>query len=203
MKIRDLVNKHEKIVNPFSSINSIEEDLIRESYLVIKEDERFVGILTMADVLASGHNLVIDCYSEKPLVNSDEDAENVMNQMLLKKFSVVPVVDIENKYIGCAHVNTILSQIWEITKQQVSINWIDVTDPSQTETGKRVFSSELFHNTKNPIQVILSAADMLLSDASTFQSKMLLKSIESNARLLDALITKLYTVHFEEKGDRL
>jgi len=201
MKIRELVNQNEKIIQPFTSIASIENDLINNFYLVIKDGLKFIGLLTPSDVVASGHNLVVDCYSEKQPVNENEEAENVMNIMLKKGLLVAPVFDNCNNYLGSVQINTMLQKVWDITKQNVSINWINVVDSRDTDNIKQEFSSELFHNTRNPVQVILSAVDMIRSDPDNFERKMLLCSIESNARLLDTLITKLYMFYFEKRGN--
>jgi predicted transcriptional regulator len=201
MRIRELTNNTEVVVRPYASVSSIEEELIRNAYVVIKDEDKFIGILTPSDALASGHNLVIDCYTEKTLINGNEDAENVMNLMLKQGFLVLPVVNDDNQYLGCIQINTMLQKVWDITKQNVSINWVNVLEDGEAETNKQQFSSELFHNTRNPVQVIISAVDMLRSSPGAFESKMLLSSIESNAKLLDTLITKLHAFHFG-KGNK-
>ncbi len=199
MKIRELANRNEVVIRPYASIGSIEDELIRNAYMVIKDGDKFIGILTPSDVLASGHNLVIDCYTDKPSVNENEDTESVMNMMLEQGLLVMPVITDDNKYLGSIQISTMLEKIWDITKQNVSINWINVLDDGEAEKNKQEFSSELFHNTRNPVQVILSAVDMLRSSPGDFETKMLLSSIESSAKLLDALITKLYSFHFDKR----
>jgi|GEM_PF-1341968 CBS domain-containing protein len=199
MKILELVNRSEAIVHPYASIASIEDMLIHNAYLVIKEEGKFVGLLTPSDVLARGHNLVIDCYTEKPTVNGNEDAESVMNLMLKKGILVLPVVDDQGDYLGSIQINTMLQKIWDITKQNVSINWVNVMDHGEIDASKQRFSAELFHNTRNPVQSILSAVELLRSATGTFDTKMLQNSIEANAKLLDTLITKLYSFHFEKE----
>jgi predicted transcriptional regulator len=197
MKISELVNRNEVVVRPYTSIGSIEKELIGNAYIVIKDEDRFIGILTPFDVIASGHNLAIDCYSEKTPINGNEDAEEVMNYMLVRGIMVLPVVDDGNTYLGSIQIKTMLQKIWDIMKPNVNINWINVMDDGEAEKSKQEFSSELFHNTRNPVQVILSAVDMLRTGHDSFETKILLSSIESSARLLDTIITKLYSFHFD------
>ena len=78
MRIGDLVSNDEACVSPFTSVDAVEKKILERGYLVIKDQGKFIGILTADDVLSSGHNLVIDCYKKKPLVKADEDAEQVM-----------------------------------------------------------------------------------------------------------------------------
>jgi FOG: CBS domain len=198
MKIREFVNRNEATVCPFDSIVAIEDKLLKNSYVVIKDRERFVGILTSDDVLETGHNLVIDCYSKKELIDGDEEADKVLNKMLMNGNVVLPVVDRRGVYLGSVQAISVFRQIWTITKQEININWVNVVSDATDGKERNAFSSELFHNTRNPVQVILSAVDLLRNSADELERNMLLNSIESNARLLDAIITKLYSFHFEK-----
>ncbi|MGO8693929.1 MAG: CBS domain-containing protein [Rectinemataceae bacterium] len=196
MKIRELINRNEIVVSPFTSIEAVESRLIANSYLVIKDEGKFMGIVTPADALANGHNLVIDCCTKKPLVNGNEEAGKVMNLMLKKGLFVVPVCGDDKEYLGSVLINSMLQQIWNLTKPNVSVNWINVVDDADSEKEKHSFVTELFHNTKNPLQVVISAVDMLRSSPDGFERSLLLNSIESNAKLLDEIISKLYEFHF-------
>jgi predicted transcriptional regulator len=202
MRISDLVNQVEVVVEPFASIGSIEDELIKNGYLVIKEKKKFIGILTPADALAAGHNLVIDCYKEKPSMDGNEDAEVALKYMLDNGFRVLPVVSANNAYLGCIQVDTIFCQVWKSSKQSIRINWLNIIGDEDLERSKQKFSMELFHNTRNPVQTILSAVDLLRAPAGGLESEMLLKTIEANSRIIDSLVTKLYSVHFE-KGEKI
>ena len=46
MQISDFIEVDEIIVDPYTSIQSIEHDLLQKEYVVIKERNRFIGILT-------------------------------------------------------------------------------------------------------------------------------------------------------------
>lgn len=198
MKIRELVNGKETVVGPLTSVAAVESRLILDSYVVIKDEGRFVGILTPADALANGHNLVVDCYTEKPMIDGNEDAEKVMNLMLKRGFFVLPVSGDDKNYLGCVHIASMLEQIWTITRPSVNVSWFNVIDDADSELGKRSFVSELFHNTKNPLQVMLSAVNMLRAYPDGVERNLLLNSIEANVKLLDELITKLYEFHFSK-----
>jgi len=200
MKILDLVNRDEVAIDPYASIASIEAELIRNAYVVLRDGGgTFVGILTPSDVLEKGHNLAIDCLTERPLIKGDEDAEKVMNMMLDRGILVLPVGDARGAYLGSVQVTTMLQRIWDITKQNISINWVNIVEEPGMERHKDNFSMELFHNTRNPIQAIVSAVDMLRASPGDFETKLLLNAIDSNARILDALVIKLYSFHFEKR----
>jgi predicted transcriptional regulator len=197
MRIGDLVSNDEVCVSPFTSVDAVEGKILERGYLVIKDQGKFIGILTADDVLSSGHNLVIDCCRKKPLVKADEEAERVMRRMLSEGLQVVPVVDEEAAYIGSVQTSQILRRILEITKRTDEIKWVNVVGDASFENTKNHFSSELFHNTRNQLQAILSAVDMLRAAPGAFETQLLLESIESNARMLDELITTIHSSNFD------
>ncbi|HUW42134.1 MAG TPA: CBS domain-containing protein [Rectinemataceae bacterium] len=196
MKIRELVNRRETIVEPLASVAAVENRLVLDSYVVIKDEGKFIGILTPADALANGHNLVVDCYTEKPMIDGNEDAEKVMNLMLKRGIFVLPVCGDDKNYLGSVHIASMLEQIWAIVRPNVNVSWVNVIDDADSELEKRSFVSELFHNTKNPLQVMLSAVNMLRAYPDGVERNLLLNTIEANVKLLDELITKLYEFHF-------
>jgi predicted transcriptional regulator len=196
MKIGELVSHDEAYVQPFTSVGAVEGKLAARGYVVIMDQGKFVGILTAADALSSGHNLVVDCYREKPLIRADEDAELIMARMLREGLQVLPVVDDKADYLGCVQTSQVLRRVLDITKQTATIELKSVNLDESSENGKESFSSDLFHNTRNQLQAIVSAVDMLRMSPGAFEREMLLKSIESNARLLDELITTIHASHF-------
>lgn len=198
MKIGELVSHDEAYVQPFTSIGAVEEKLAARGYVVIMDQGAFVGVLAAADALSSGHNLVIDCYREKPLIKADEDAELIMSRMLREGLQVLPVVDDEASYLGCVQTSQVLRRVLDITKQTARIDLTSLALDASSEGGEGSFSSDLFHNTRNQLQAIICAVDMLRMAPGTFETEMLLKSIESNARLLDELITTIHASHFDQ-----
>ena len=80
--------------------------------------------------------------------------------MLSEGLQVVPVVDEEAAYIGSVQTSQILRRILEITKRADEVKWVNVVGDASFENTKNSFSSELFHNTRNQLQAILSAVDM-------------------------------------------
>jgi predicted transcriptional regulator len=198
MKIGELVSHDEAYVQPFTSVGAVEGKLAARGYVVIMDQGKFVGILTAADALSSGHNLVVDCYREKPLIRADEDAELVMAHMLGEGLQVLPVVDDKEDYLGCVQTSQVLRRVLDITKQTARIDLTSLSLDVSSENGKASFSSDLFHNTRNQLQSIVSAVDMLRMAPGSFETEMLLKSIESNARLLDELITTIHASHFDQ-----
>jgi signal transduction histidine kinase len=200
MRVHDFLQKDEIRVRPFASVESVEPDLIRKSYLVVQEDAAFYGILTLADVVAQGHNLVIDCCTEKKPINENEESERAFELMFRSGAQVLPAVDDEGRYVGSLTIDSMLRFAWSAMRPRQNINWIEIVGGEgfeEAKDAKNAFSAELFHNTRNPVQVILSGIDMLRSSAPGMENRIILDSIESSARELDDLITNLYTIHFE------
>lgn len=112
MKIRHLVQRDYVIANPQQGIGSIEEQLLKHSFIVAMEKDSFRGILTAADILQSPHQLVIDCINPKPPVESNEDIEAVLDVMRDSAEFVLPVFR-DSEFIGVVVQKDILEYMLE------------------------------------------------------------------------------------------
>lgn len=195
--ISNFVNRHEIVVKPFASIDSVEGDLIEHKYLVVKDGEKFVGLLTPADVVRNFHYLVIDCYTKKPAVYENESIEVVVAKMLECKQIVLPVFDLEEEYIGSVMYEMILKEICNIMRNNVEIKVTNVIGNDDIETVKQSFLAEMFHNTKNPIQVIYSSLNILKDSPSEKEREILVNSILTSTKQIDTLINELFQAYFD------
>lgn len=99
MRIEILVWKPHDTVLPHISVTSIEDRLLKDSFLVVMEQGVFWGILIPSDVVKFSHRLVIDCLSDKPHIDCEQDIENVLELMRESRSPVLPVFK-EDKFIG-------------------------------------------------------------------------------------------------------
>lgn len=63
------------------------------------------------------------------------------------------------------------------------------------EKAKRDFISDMFHNSKNPIQAILSSVSLLSDSTDDDERRALLNIICINTKQLDNLVDKLFAVY--------
>ncbi|MBA7557723.1 hypothetical protein ES705_50492 [subsurface metagenome] len=63
------------------------------------DQDRFLGILTQADIVESPYQLVIDCLHHRPHVDHDQEIAEVLYSMIKSHTPVAPVFN-KNEFIG-------------------------------------------------------------------------------------------------------
>lgn len=198
MKIKYVVNKSFAHTQPFESILRIEERLIQFGYLVvIDENEKYKGLVTINDVLEKQHNLVIDCISNITGVSEEEDISTALDLMYDKKINILPVFSSSNSFIGIITLTQLLEELSKYQNQSNNICINNIVGNNDLERAKQLFINQLFHNTKNPIQVILSSLDLLKETTKKKEIDILHNNIRSSIKKIDDLVDKLYSEYYQ------
>ncbi len=116
MKINHLIQKTYETTHSYASINSIEQRLLDNSFLVVMDEGGFTGILTSSDVIESPYQLVIDCLHQMPRVNFDQDIRSVLGLMAESRSFVLPVFK-EEEFVGVITEKTITDYLLEYRKE--------------------------------------------------------------------------------------
>lgn len=194
MEVKYLLTKTEVAVPPFASVASIEDTLIDSHYVVVKDDDEFRGILTQADVLRMGHLLVVDCLVEKKRLDKDDEIEEVLAVMFEENQYVLPVFDGEG-YLGSVSYFRIIKELSLLRKPPVHVQINNVIGGADAERVKHVFINELYHNTKNPIQIIYSSLNLYRQTAGQREREILIESIRSSTKQIDDVINELMSTY--------
>jgi CBS domain containing-hemolysin-like protein len=197
MQISDFIEVDELIIDPYTSIQSIEHELLQKEYVVIKDQNRFIGILTVKDLVKNYHQLAIDCYTPKPFLPAEEGLDKAFTTFLESESSVLPVQDKNGSYIGSVTFQHLLKEICYTMRGYIHIQINNITGTPEIESAKRQFVADMLHNIKNPIQTILSAAELLSQDDNRKDFTILLNAIVSSAKQVDELFNHLYVQYFE------
>jgi len=91
MHVRNLIRKAYEVITPYEGVASVEDSLLKSSFLVVMEKGKFFGVLTPSDILEHPHRLVIDCLRDKPHVDYEFKTEPVLRIMKENRTSVLPV----------------------------------------------------------------------------------------------------------------
>ncbi len=116
MKIKHLVQKTYETTDSYAGINSVEERLLVNSFLVVMDDGAFAGILTSSDVIESPHQLVIDCLHHRPRVDFEQDMESVLQSMKESQSFVLPIFK-GDKFVGVITEKAIMDYLLEYRKE--------------------------------------------------------------------------------------
>ena len=198
MTINNYVNRNECIVTPFTSLASIEEQLVEGKYLVIKDKNTFIGLLTVLDVVKNYHYHAIDCFTKKPIIYGTEKVDDVLAKMIAFNQTILPVFNEREEYIGSVEYETVLRNRSTIMRNEVQIDIVNLVGNKDVEQVKQNFLSEMLHNTKNPIQVIYSSVSFMKENPSKEEQEILLNSILTSTKQIDVLITRLFENHFNQ-----
>lgn len=198
MSVKTIIDRDEFVIEPYTSIGSIERELLEREYVVIKDEDKFIGLLTVSDVVKHGHHLAIDCYTERPFLNADDQIDNAISIMNTYRSTVLPVRDNNNKYMGSITEKRIFGEIIERLRNTVTIEITNVVGDQDLENAKQTFLTDMYHNTKNPIQVIYSSIHILKTSPSEIEKESLFDSIQKSVKQIDILINTLFQEYFHK-----
>jgi len=186
----------EAIVGPFDSISSFLPTLISKTYVVVEDIEKVHGLLTPADVLAEGHQLAIDCIRPIPVIHEFDSIETALIILNNEKRYVLPVYDKKEKYIGSITYKRIIEEVGLIKRQPVEVKVTNIIGTYDIETAKQSFLHELYHNTKNPLQVIYSSVNLCKAADNSMEKENLLSSISESTKQIEDTISSLFYSYF-------
>src|SRR5690606_2862698 len=88
------VRRNYAVANPYIDIQSVRNALIEEEAIVVIDDEsqKFMGVLTILDMVRHPRLLVVDCLSEKPSVTPSDTIAAVPDIMNRLPEHVLPVM---------------------------------------------------------------------------------------------------------------
>lgn len=196
MFVKSCLQYNEAVVEPFTSITSVEGLLAEKKYLVVKDTERFYGLVTPTDVLLTGHQLAVDCITPKMPLNETDPLEKALLIMNTENQFVLPVFRRPGEYVGSATYLKVLEEIGLLKKQPTSITINNVVGSQSVEEVKQHFLHDLYHNIHNPLQIIYSSLS-LLKDASTVKEKEnLIDSINTGTHQVEDVVSKFVLLYF-------
>lgn len=191
MNIGFFLSAESASVPPDAPVSEVKQRLAKEKYLVVKDGDRYVGILSQADALRSEGTTVAECATEKPFVTKDRDVGEVLHLMLEHDYAALPIVDERGAYLGAISFDDIADILCGIVTAKFDINFTNVVGDDDLESAKQSFIAQMHHHIKNPIQVIYSALRLLQQDNRTNGQEILIHAIENNLRRIDLLMNDL------------
>ena len=99
MKAKDVMRTTYECTSPEKGIASIENRLLKYQFLVVKDDDRFKGIITANDIVKFPYQLVEDCLSPKIHVDCADSIESVLSKMRGTGNFVLPLFE-DGNFVG-------------------------------------------------------------------------------------------------------
>lgn len=154
MEIKNYIVNSYTTVNPFTGVNSVEEMLLKNGYLVvINNDAKFQGILTPIDLIKRPHKIVIDCLTEKEHVSVDEAMISVLDKFDKNHCPALPVFK-ENKFIGIVEKHNVIDRL------RIKINEL-YNKSVISQNVKNSFLNNLSHEVRTPLNGLLGFLEII------------------------------------------
>ena len=154
MVLKNYISNTYPTVDPFEGINSVENLLLENQYLVVVDnDNNYYGILTTSDIIKRPHKIVIDCVTKKESLEAIDTVATALEKFYSSQSFVLPVMN-GSDFIGVIEKNQILKEL------ETKVN--KLYDKSLiSEKAKKNFLNNLSHEIRTPLNGILGFVDII------------------------------------------
>ena len=122
--LSSLIDQDYSSVYAYAGVEAIKTRLVEQGVIVVlSEDDRFLGVLTPADVLTRAHHLVIDCLQDKPTIRFDQTIATALDILLASRESALPVLRDDGQLAGVLHQYRLVRHLAEENKQLKSASF--------------------------------------------------------------------------------
>jgi K+-sensing histidine kinase KdpD len=151
---KDFLRYSYPTAGPLASIISVTEVLKKMQYIVIADQVNpCYGILTSNDLLEHPHKLVIDCMTEKEIIQMDDSFEVVLGKFKQTQSEVLPVYH-DMEFIGILEKTNLLVEFKDII-EKIQIKTSDFPDL------KTSLLHNLYHEIRTPLNHVLGFMNVL------------------------------------------
>ncbi|MDO9528537.1 MAG: PAS domain S-box protein [Syntrophales bacterium] len=145
MKISKIIRSVYECTSPEEGIASVQNRLFKNRFLVVMDGDEFRGVVTADDIVQSPYQLIEDCLSPKPRLESTDSIESVLANMRETGSFVLPVFE-DGKFIGVIVETDIIESLIEhrdkltktIVEKNDDVSRIDALLYSESEKLKAV-----------------------------------------------------------------
>ncbi len=197
MVIKNYVSNIYSTVDPFEGINSVENLLLENQYLVvIDNDNNYHGILTASDIIKRPHKIVIDCVTPKERLEIDDTIASALGKFYSSHSLVLPVMN-GNDFVGVIERIQILKELAAKVNKLFEKSLI-------SEKAKKNFLNNLSHEIRTPLNGILGFVD-IVSQLSTdeIEYETFSMTIRKSADHFLMIINDLVDLSLFHAGDEL
>lgn len=169
MRIEFFTQQNYQKVSPYIGTERARKLLLHKKALVLYEKGKYVGVVSSHDLVKNNHNLIIDCYTEKPTIDYTCDVIEALDIMRNNDIEVLPVQK-GNILFGLIFKNDLLEYLKENTielEAKVHERTIQLEKAKikaqEGEKLKSAFLANLSHEIRTPLNGILGFSEILIS----------------------------------------
>ncbi len=162
MKITNLVRTDFEVISPEETLSEIEDRLTKGSYLLVKDQEAFVGILSSFQKLTFDDRRVVDSLKDATEVDVNSEIDEVSRLMQKTGQDIVPVFD-QNRFRGVISQKDVIASLIEVNHDLEQK--FGLVDKQKSEILKKV-KEEIGLNEKSRVLVFNTEG---VTDPDTFE----------------------------------
>jgi signal transduction histidine kinase len=199
MVLKNYLSNIYPTVGPFEGINSVENLLLENQYLVVVDDDNnYHGILTTSDVIKRPHKIVIDCITKKESLEVVDTVAFALEKFYSSHSFVLPVMS-GSDFIGVIEKKEILRGL------EAKVN--KLYDKSLiSERAKKSFLNNLSHEIRTPLNGILGFLDIITelnAGDFTIEKEYFSESVKKSADHFLMLMNDLVELSLFHAGEKL
>ncbi len=180
-------------------VRAAEKLFSNHTCIVIRDESRFVGLLTPKD-LTHKKTLIGDCMVAKPSIQIGDSIDTATRLLIETGYRALPCFDADGRFLGVVTIEHAFEYLCQsLALDSVPVEVKNIVGEMSLEQTKVEFFGEMSHQTKNPIQVILSAMDLLLSQNLKPDQIRLIASAVRATMQLNAVISELFAKYFQDE----
>lgn len=153
MVVKNYISNSFPRIEAYTGVNLIGDMLSDYNYLVVFDNETFMGILTHADLVERPHKLVVDCLSNKTQLNVDDRISTALEQFSRYRSSALPVFE-NNQFMGIVEKQKIISSLFYKIDELYQKSLI-------SEQIKTHFLKNLSHEIRSPMNAIVGFLNII------------------------------------------
>ena len=142
MRINNFVRRDYKTVSPLDRLESFKTNLLQEQALVVKNNDKYYGILTPFDLLGHSCKIAANCINKKPIIKIDQSLYDALNVMKENNYEVLEVFK-DTEFCGLLYKNDIVEFLIESNDEKDQI------------------IHDIAHDLKNPIASIQGMVELI------------------------------------------
>ncbi|HEY9170291.1 MAG TPA: ATP-binding protein [Lutibacter sp.] len=196
MKIAHFIRRDFLTVNPYLGINAVKNQLLDYLAVVVQDDKGvFYGVLSYHDIAKNPKALILDCISNKEMIDGEFSVEDAIFKMDTANTDVLPVA-VNKKFEGLVYKNELYKYISDYNLELENIIKERTKELEEAIATKDLMFSIIAHDLKSPFNVILGFTGLLkgkLREMDFEKAEKLIYGMNTQARntynLLEDLLT--------------
>lgn len=161
MTLRDCLTNDFRVAAPFEGTHAVKQSLLAGRAVVVMEDENFLGILTLPDLISRPHHLVIDALTPKPVVDVADAPLSVLMLMVKNHFDFLPVM-YDGAFCGVvSRRQLVLTFLYDPPPAPAELAAEPVSLPKEELCFKNKFLTVIGHDIKNMFSQVLGSLELL------------------------------------------